>query len=88
VWSDYDDPKGFHVFDTETREIEFVKHDLTLFEKYHYDDLDKERDDVVLDGYSFLNGKFVKVIVRIKQTHIGLTALSIELREQVLLTFR
>jgi hypothetical protein len=39
---------------------------LTLFEKYHYDDLDKERDDVVLDGYSFLNGKFVKVIVKNK----------------------
>lgn len=66
VWSDFDDPKGFHVFDTETREIEFVKHDLTLFEKYHYDDLDKLRGDVVLDDYSFLKGKFVKVIVKNK----------------------
>jgi len=66
VWSDYDDPKGFHIFDTETREIEFVPSELTLFEKYYYDDLDKEREDVVLDSYSHLKGKFVKVVVKNK----------------------
>jgi DNA repair exonuclease SbcCD nuclease subunit len=66
VWSDHDDPKGFHVFDTDTREIEFVENPLTLFEKYFYDDLDKEHGDVVLDDYSHLRGKFVKVVVQNK----------------------
>ena len=66
VWSDYDDPKGFHVFDTETREIEFVPNPLLLFEKHYYDDLGKEREDVVLDDYSHLRGKFVKVVVKNK----------------------
>jgi predicted phosphodiesterase len=66
VWSDFYDPKGFHVFDTETREIEFVPSVLTLFEKYYYDDLDRERDDVVLDDYSHLKSKFVKVVVKNK----------------------
>jgi hypothetical protein len=66
VWSDYDDPKGFHVFDTETREIEFVPSVLTLFEKHYYDDLGKEREDVILDDYSHLKGKFVKVVVKNK----------------------
>jgi hypothetical protein len=66
VWSDYDDPKGFHVFDTETRELEFVPSVYTLFEKYYYDDLDREREDVVFDDYSHLKSKFVKVVVKNK----------------------
>lgn len=66
VWSDYDDPKGFHVFDTETREIEFIPSVITLFEKHIYDDLGKERDSVILDNYQHLNGKFVKIIVKNK----------------------
>lgn len=66
VWSDYDDPKGFHVFDTETRELEFVPNPLQLFEKYFYDDLDKQSEDVILDDYSHLKSRFVKVVVKNK----------------------
>lgn len=66
VWSDYDDPKGFHIFDTETREIEFIRNPLLLFEKYFYDDMDKERDEVIGEDYTYLNNKFVKVIIKNK----------------------
>ena len=38
TWNDYDDPRGFHVFDTETREIEFIRNKFRLFEKIYYDD--------------------------------------------------
>lgn len=67
VWSDYDDPKGFHVFDTDTRELIFVPNPITLFEKCFYDDLDKDSEQVIRDDYSFLKGKFVKVVVKNKQ---------------------
>lgn len=38
TWSDYDDPKGFHIFDTETRELEFVQNPYSMFKKFHYND--------------------------------------------------
>ena len=38
TWNDYDDPRGFHVFDIETRELEFIRNEYRLFEKIYYDD--------------------------------------------------
>lgn len=38
TWSDYGDPKGFHVFDTENQTVEFVENPLVMFEKIIYDD--------------------------------------------------
>ena len=34
TWNDYDDPRGFHVFDTETRELEFIRNKYRLFERF------------------------------------------------------
>lgn len=58
--SDANDPKYFHVFDTETRELKAVRNPHTLFEKIVYDDskMDYNTYDV-----SRFNKKFVKVIV-------------------------
>ena len=66
TWSDYDDPKGFHIFDTETRELTFVEHPFKIFHKIHYDDLDKQISDVVNIDFSMYNETFVKLIVRNK----------------------
>ena len=59
-WSDVDDPKYFHVLDTETRTLTKVHNPYTLFEKVVYDDtkMDYNTYDV-----SKFNNKFVKVIV-------------------------
>ena len=38
TWSDYKDPRGFHIFDTETRELEFIKNPYEIFHKIYYDD--------------------------------------------------
>lgn len=38
TWNDYDDPKGFHVFDTETRKLTFIKNPYKMFRKVIYDD--------------------------------------------------
>lgn len=38
TWADYNDPKGFHVFDTDTRELKFISNPHTMFHKIYYDD--------------------------------------------------
>jgi Calcineurin-like phosphoesterase len=36
TWSDYADPKGFHVLDTETGKIEFIENPYTIFRRVQY----------------------------------------------------
>lgn len=59
-WSDADDPKYFHVFDTETRELTPVRNPITIFQKIYYDDTSKDYSQEPVDQYS---KKFLKVIV-------------------------
>ena len=65
TWNDYDDPKGFHIFDTETREVEFIKNNYRLFEKIYYDDENYATDFERLDT-SYYTNKIVKLIVENK----------------------
>ena len=57
TWMDYDDPKGFHIFDTETLELEFIKNPYKMFHKIEYD------EDVVVDT-SDMDGRYVKIVVK------------------------
>jgi len=58
-WNDCNDPKHFHVLDTETRELTAVRNPITIYEKIYYDheNMNKFKD------LSYLDNKFVKVIV-------------------------
>jgi len=60
MWSDYDTPRGFHIYDTDTREIEFIENPVTIFERIIYSD----DEDNLFDN---LEDKFVKVIVEKKE---------------------
>lgn len=60
TWSDNGCPKGFHVFDTETRELERIVNPYTIFEKVYYDDSNGSYDTY---DVSKLNQKFVKIVV-------------------------
>lgn len=60
TWSDVDDPKFFHVLDTESQELIPVRNPLTMFKKIVYDD--KKIDYNNMD-MSVFEHKFVKVIV-------------------------
>jgi DNA repair exonuclease SbcCD nuclease subunit len=64
TWSDYNDPRGFHVFDTKTRELEFIRNPNRMFHKVVYDD----RQEVEIDAEKFqhLANRHVKVVVREK----------------------
>ena len=59
-WNDYNDPKGFHIFDTEKRELERIVNPYTIFEKIFYDDTDK---DYTNEDVSKYKDKYVKLIV-------------------------
>jgi len=63
TWSDYDDPKGFHIFDTDTRELTFIQNPYRMFYKVHYDDQEKSMEQVVNQDFGTLSGSYVKVIV-------------------------
>ena len=59
-WNDWQDPKGFHVFDTETRELERIVNPYTLFEKIYYDDT---MNDYSKHDFEKYKEKYVKLIV-------------------------
>jgi DNA repair exonuclease SbcCD nuclease subunit len=62
TWSDAEEERGFHIFDTETREIEFVPNPYTVFRKIYYDDA-KGQPDIPLGGFESLKDKIVKVFI-------------------------
>lgn len=60
TWQDYADPKGFHIFDLGTRELEFIENPNKLFVKLEYNDLNQEPID--LNSIQIEN-TYVKLIV-------------------------
>ena len=63
TWSDYKDPRGFHIWDTETMELEFIENPYTMFERVEYDDATNDYSDF---DASTMKEKYVKVIVNNK----------------------
>ena len=59
-WNDYNDKKGFHIFDTETLELERIVNPFRLHEKIYYDDSQEDYDKHDVKKYL---KKYVKVIV-------------------------
>ena len=60
TWQDFKDTRGFHLFDLERRELEFISNPNTMFERVEYDD--KDCDPIDLDLID-LSGKYVKLVV-------------------------
>ena len=59
-WSDYEDPRGFHIFDTDTRELERIVNPYRLFEKVYYDDTTTDYTEYDMSKFKDM---YVKVIV-------------------------
>ena len=60
TWQDYNDPRGFHLFDLNSRELTFVQNPNTIFCRIEYDDKDQEPVDLrSLD----LAGCYVRLVV-------------------------
>jgi DNA repair exonuclease SbcCD nuclease subunit len=67
TWSDYNDPKGFHIFDTETRNMEFVRNPFTMFNKVVYDDSVSDFEEWKTFNFNDKKNTYVKVVVLNKQ---------------------
>lgn len=67
TWSDYDDPRGFHIFDTETREMEFIRNPIRMFYRLSYDDSAADSvEDAITHHPGSITGKTIKVVVKQK----------------------
>lgn len=67
TWSDWNDAKGFHIFDTETRELTFIENPFKMFHKIHYDDSILQFDKILNIDLNHVEGCIVKVIVHNKE---------------------
>jgi len=64
TWIDYKDPRGFHIFDTHTRDMEFIQNPYRMFYKINYDDsLHNIAEQFKTFDYSIYEGAYVKVVV-------------------------
>lgn len=69
TWQDYNDPRGFHILDTATGELEFIQNPHSIFARIVYDDsepLNWEMQNINVDDYK---DKFVKLIVVAKNDY-------------------
>ena len=60
TWSDYNCPKGFHIFDTATREITRVPNPAVMFKKFIYDD---KKEDYSKKDLSDYENTYVKLFI-------------------------
>jgi len=60
-WTDVDDVRGFHIFDTDTYELEFIQNPFEIYQRIYYTDLDYKEFD-----FSQLENKNVKVVIQNK----------------------
>jgi DNA repair exonuclease SbcCD nuclease subunit len=63
TWADYDDQRGFHVFDTETRSLTFVPNPYRIFCKINYDDTVNDFQFWKTYDYSQHKDTYIKVVV-------------------------
>jgi len=66
TWADYDDERGFHIFDTETRELQFISNPYRMFYRMKYNDDELFYNNIVEQDYSCYSGKYVKIVVEKK----------------------
>jgi len=65
-WNDYKDQRGFHIYDTETDKLRFIKNPFEIFQKVYYNDVENDYSNFSTDSFK---DSFVKVIVEEKRDY-------------------
>jgi DNA repair exonuclease SbcCD nuclease subunit len=63
TWQDYNDPRGFHLFDLSTRELEFVVNPNVMFHRIIYDDKEESITEINNKDLTKFTNTYVKVVV-------------------------
>jgi DNA repair exonuclease SbcCD nuclease subunit len=63
TWQDYNDPRGFHLFDLSDRSLEFVENPNVMFHRITYDDKENSITEINNKDLSKYTGTYVKVVV-------------------------
>lgn len=66
TWTDYAGKRGFHIFDTETREMTWIENPYTIFKKIDYDDTNLTIEELNDLDTSLLTSTYIKVIIKNK----------------------
>ena len=72
TWSDYNDQRGFHIYDTETMEVEMINNPYSMFHKIYYDDSSGTIDKIDASKYE---NCYVKIIIKNKENQYMFEAL-------------
>ena len=67
-WNDYGQKRGFHVLNTDTLKLTFVRNPFDIFSKIFYDDV--ANDYTEIPDCSHLKGSYVKLIVQNRENQI------------------
>jgi DNA repair exonuclease SbcCD nuclease subunit len=63
TWQDYNDPRGFHLFDLSTRHLEFVENPNIMFHRITYDDKENTITEITSKDLTKYTGTYVKIVV-------------------------
>lgn len=74
TWVDYNDPRGFHIFDTHTRELEFIQNPYKMFNKIRW-------PDAITKKYEILSNTIVRLEIFTKDSPEKLENLIKEIQE-------
>ena len=67
TWSDSGNSKGFHIFDTEKNELQFIENKRTQYLKIEYNDKNIEDDYIANIDFSEYSNKFIRLLVKHKE---------------------
>jgi hypothetical protein len=65
-WNDYKDTRGFHIYDTESDKLKFVRNPYEIFDKIFYDDTSADYNKQDVSSYK---NKFIKIVVNEKRNY-------------------
>ena len=65
-WNDYKDVRGFHIYDTDSDKLKYIKNPFEIFDKIFYDDTSVDYNKQNVSSYK---DKFVKIVIEEKRDY-------------------